>query len=270
MTHALAIVNGRFIPLEAATLAVTDPGITHGAIVTDVCRTYGGKLFRYDDHLQRFLRDCAACTIDIAFKVEQISAWAHLLAERNPPGVDVLLNTFATPRTLVLRAVPLDVTPYRDGVALWPTPPHPASSSLLPPTVKHRNRFHWYIAERISPPGTLAVTTDEAGHLLETAVGNLLTVRGGVVLTSPAGTVLDGISLRVVRELCLRDEIPVREEPLTADADEALLCGTAFGVAAVRAVGEREYRHPGPVTRRLMAAWDGLHTPSDIPQEPTA
>jgi branched-subunit amino acid aminotransferase/4-amino-4-deoxychorismate lyase len=267
MSHQFAVLNGRFVPLDSLTLPVTDPGVSHGAIVTDVCRTYGGRLFRHADHLQRFLRDCARCFIEIPYSPAQITSWARELVERNARSGDLLLNTFATPLTLVLRTVPLDVRRYADGVRLWPTPPHPAASGLLPPTVKHRNRFHWYIAERMAPPDTLALTTDADGPLLETAVGNLLMVRDGTVHSAPADAVLDGITLRVVRELCDRERIPFVHQPLTPEADEAVLCGTAFGLAGVREIDDRHYPCPGPLTRRLMAAWDALHTSSDNPTE---
>lgn len=273
MADPLAVFNGRLVPASALSLPITDGGVAHGAIITDVCRTYGGRLFRHADHLERFVRDCAACFIPLAFTPEQIAGWAALLVERNAASGELTLNTLATPQTLILRTTPLDQERYRpyftDGIALWPTPPHPASA-LLPPTVKHRNRLHWYVAERLAPPGSLPLTTDERGHLLETGVGNLLLVRGGVVLSPPRGSVLPGVSLKVVRELCDAGGIAFREQPLTADADEAMLCGTGFGLAGVRAIGERQYPWPGPLTRRLMAAWAALHTPSVNPTEPTA
>lgn len=266
MTSSLAVINGQFVPAETVHLPITDPGITHGAMVTDVCRTYGGRLFRYDDHLVRFFRNCAACFIPVNCSRNVLADWAQKLIESNSPSGDVLLNTFATPTSLILRTLPLDVARYAHGVHLWPTPAHPAVSGLLPPTIKHRNRFHWFIAERLAPPGQLPVTTDERGHLLETAVGHVLMVRQGIVLAPPRETVLDGISLLVVRELCAGEGIVIQEQRLTLDADEALLCGTAFGLAAVRAIGERVYPNPGPITRRLMTAWDRIHRSSDDPQ----
>lgn len=269
-TLPVAVLNGRFIPTDRLSLPITDLGVTHGAMVTDVCRTYGGRLFRYADHLQRFLHDCTACHITLAFTPQQIADWAKELVACNAPHhetCELLLNTFATPTTLVMRTAPLDIRRYADGVTLWPTPPHSAASGLLPPTIKHRNRFHWYIAERLAPPGTIPVTTDERGHLLETAVGNVILVRAGAMVSAPAETVLDGISLRVVRELCKSQGIAYREQLLTTDADEVILCGTAFGLAGVRAIGERAYACPGPITRRLMAVWSGLYNSIDNTKE---
>ncbi len=62
-----AIVNGRLMPAEQATLAMTDPGVVHGAIVTDYCRTFRRRLFRHGEHLSRFLEHCDECFIDLPY-----------------------------------------------------------------------------------------------------------------------------------------------------------------------------------------------------------
>jgi branched-subunit amino acid aminotransferase/4-amino-4-deoxychorismate lyase len=100
------------------------------------------------------------------------------------------------------------------------------------------------------------------GCVTESAVGNLLVVRGGAVSTPPVGTVLDGISLGVARELCDALGVPFAERPLTpADcraADEMMLVGTGFGLAGVRSFDGMAIPFPGPLTRRLRPAWDDV------------
>ena len=39
---------------------------------------------------------------------------------------------------------------------------------------------------------------------------------------------------------------------------EAMLTGTGFGIAGVRQIDGLELPWPGPVFRRLLAAWSGL------------
>jgi D-alanine transaminase len=79
------------------------------------------------------------------------------------------------------------------------------------------------------------------------------------VATPPVGRVLDGISLRVVRELCGESKVAFVEQDLTLDdvrsAGEVMLCGTAFCVAGVSWVEGRAIGWPGPVTSRLQRAW---------------
>jgi len=257
-SRCLAWCNGHWLPADQLHLPLNDPGLAYGALVTDMCRTYQGRLFRHREHMERLCRDAAACFVSLTVAPAELQALGQEVLRRNAPTQDVLLHTLATSATLIIRLVPLDEDRHRlwreRGVELWPTPPHPPSQ-LLPPTFKHRNRLAWHVAAQLAPPGTLALTTDESGHVLETAVGNLLLVRAGAVWAARRGTVLDSITQRVVQEICLARGLAWHEADRTPEADEALLCGTAFGLVGVAAIGSRRYACPGPLTRQLLADW---------------
>jgi branched-chain amino acid aminotransferase len=287
VAEPLAYLCGRFLPVGEASLSVADAGLVFAATVTDFCRTFGHRLFRWEDHLARFRRDAGACFIPLLASDEELTVAALHLVEHNagllPPGGELALVSFATPGplgtyagaagqtgppTVCLHTFPLPFARYRpfftEGVRLALAGAHGrGAGDLAPPQVKHRGRLHWWRADHLLrqrglPPGTLALLCDDAG-LTETAIGNLLVVRGGVVHTPPAGHVLEGISLRVVRELCAEVGVGFVEEPLSpadlAGADEAMLCGTAFCLAGVRWFEGQVLPWPGPLTRRLLAAW---------------
>ena len=108
-------------------------------------------------------------------------------------------------------------------------------------------------------PNASALLADAAGHVTETAAANFLIVKDGSVLTPPRQTVLNGVSLLVVEELCCELGIPFAERRLTIaecqSADEAMLTCTSYCVAGVRKLNGVELPWPGPVWRRLLAAW---------------
>lgn len=289
MTAPLAFLNGRLLPAAEATLAIHDAGIVAGATMTDFCRTFAHRLYRWDDHLARFRHDCAACFIDLPFTDAELTEAATTLVAHNarllPLGGELALVTFATPGpiglytglpgqdgppTVCMHTFPLPFDRYarffRDGVTMAVAGAHGADpDDLAPPAVKHRSRLHWWRADRLLrqrtdvPPGAVALLSDGHGHLTETAIGHVLLVRDQTVLVPPRGTVLDGISLRVVAELCASLDIPIVEQPLSLDdvsaASEAMLCGTAFCLAGVRWLEGTTFSWPGPLTRRLLAAW---------------
>jgi branched-subunit amino acid aminotransferase/4-amino-4-deoxychorismate lyase len=125
-----------------------------------------------------------------------------------------------------------------------------------------RARMFWWIAEQEAKqiePGASALLLDPEGFVTETAAANFLVVRGGTVVTPPRRSVLGGISLRVVEELCGGLGIPFEEKPLTLAecqaADEAMITCTAYCVAGVRRLHGAELPWPGPVWQRLLAAW---------------
>ncbi len=288
MNAPLAYLNGRFLPFREAALPLHDAGFVSGATVVDNARTFRHRLFGWADHLARFRRDCEACYVPLEATDEQLTAAAEELVAHNakllPPGGELQLVTFATPGplgfylgeanngppTLGMNAYSLPFARYRplfaEGATLVAVGEVGAKSdAIVPPTVKHRSRMNWYVADhrarKVSGvPHALAVST-ENGALTETSVANLLAVVEGVVVSPPREQILDGISLRVTKELCGKLEIAFREEPIPLSAvgvDELMLTGTAFGLAGVRTIDARELKWPGPVFTKLLAAWSDL------------
>jgi branched-chain amino acid aminotransferase len=293
MNSPLAYLNGRFVPFAEAVLPLPDAGFVSGATVVDNARTFRHKLFRWPDHLARFRRDCAACYVPLEATDAQITATAEELVAHNagllPPGGELQLVTFATPGplgfylgdgpsgppTFGMATYPLPFARYRPfftgGVTLAVAGVHPTGSTLLPPAVKHRSRMAWHVADhraraRTGNAAALGIPlAAPGGSLTETGVGHFLAVIGGTVTTPPRDAVLDGISLRVTEELCRAGGIPFAEAAVPParlpGASEAMLTGTAFCLAGVRElVGEETARFtwPGPVFRKLLAAWSDL------------
>ena len=295
MNSHLVYLNGRFMPFEQAGLPLNDAGFVSGATVVDNARTFRHKLFRWSDHLARFRRDCSACFVPLEISDEQITAIAEELVAHNakllPPGGELQLVTFATPGTLGVHVGRAKNGPPTVGLVTYPLPfarylpfftrgvtlavvgTHPTDSTLLPPTVKHRSRMAWHVADhlaraRTADPAALGVPLSGRGEsLTETSIGHLLAVVDGVVITPPRPLVLDGISLRVTEELCRAAGIPFSEASLSLSprlhGSEAMLSGTGFCLAGVRQIAPEhgEPIHcewPGPLFRRLLAAWSDL------------
>jgi branched-subunit amino acid aminotransferase/4-amino-4-deoxychorismate lyase len=289
----LAYLNGRFVPQTEATLPLHDAGFVMGATVTDFCRTFNHALFRWPDHLARLRRDCETCFIPLVQSDDVLTGAAEELVRRNAaliaPGQELALITFATPGpigyylgeaggagdgppTLGMHTFRLPLERYRrfftEGIALAVPSSHALSPVCMYPQVKHRSRLHWWVAEQRlrsegHPAGIFALLRDSwDGNIAETAIGNFLLVKDGQVRTPRRKCVLDGISLRVVEELCGRLGVPFAEADVLLDdvrtADEAMLCGTAFCLAGVSRVQVWTLPWPGPVFTRLLKAWSDL------------
>jgi branched-subunit amino acid aminotransferase/4-amino-4-deoxychorismate lyase len=293
MTVPLAYLSGKLVPHREASLPIADAGLVFGATVTDFCRTFHHKLFRWPEHLARFRRDCAACFIPLFLSDIELTRHANDLVAHNAGLLsgeeELALVTFATPGslglyagtpsvdgspTLVMHTVPLSRARYQhfftEGVALALGGHHGAHpDDLAPPRFKHRSRLHWWRANHLLrqrtdvPERAIPVLLDGPdGPLTETAIGNLLAVLDGVVTTPPRGTVLDSISVKVVEELCDLLTIPFHERRLTLgevqSASEIMLTGTAFCLAGVRWLEGIEIPCPGPITRALLGEWSRM------------
>ena len=195
------------------------------------------------------------------------------------------------PPTLGMATFPLPFARYRlfftDGVMLAVAGfQHSDPADLLPPRVKHRSRFVWHIAEktlndpasRFHAPGAVPIVLNRVG-IADTAIGCSLAVAGDIVIRPASATVLDSISAQVIGELCAAIGLQYLDRPLdfrhfchpiepgevggvVGRASELLLTGTGFCVAGVKrfASGKhaRNYVWPGPIFRKLLAAWSDL------------
>ena len=60
----LAMIEDRTLPLEKVDSAYCDRGIYFGDGVYEVMRSYDGKLFAFEEHIQRFAQSLAGIEID--------------------------------------------------------------------------------------------------------------------------------------------------------------------------------------------------------------
>jgi branched-chain amino acid aminotransferase len=300
MTMPRAYVNGQLTTGPVGVM-VSDAGFVFGATVTDLVRTFNRKLFRLADHVTRFRESCRLCRVPLPVSDAELRADAEQLVATNvgaiEPGDELALVMLATPGPLphygwpwpfepgrptwMMHTFPLPFARYRslftDGAVLVVPPTRPVPADCVDPRAKVRSRMHWWIAEQQAKeidPHAAALLADATGHVTETAAANFLIVKDGTILTPPRETVLNGVSLRVVEELCGELGMPFAERPLTVaecqSADEAMLTCTSYCVAGVRRLDGVELPWPGPVWRRLLAAWSdrvGVDIEAQITQQ---
>ncbi|VTR98798.1 aminotransferase class IV [Tuwongella immobilis] len=214
-----------------------------------------------------------------------------LLSRKDSDSFEWAIITFATPGpisfytahlenrpisrpTLGMHCFPLPFDRYcpilqhgADLVAIGPIEPFgEIPGGLINPMVKHRSRLHWWLADqklRTLPerlPHSLAILQTTTGHLTETAIATVAFVIDQTLTIPPSNMILDGIMLQHVRSLAQECGIPICERPIHAEecrnrVQEALLVGTAFGIAGVSRLLGTPLPHPGPITTRLMRAW---------------
>lgn len=285
MKEPIAFLNGRFLPQSQAGLALNDAGFVLGATVTDLCRTFRHRLYRWVDHLARFRAGCLSAYIELGLSNEEISALAEEVVAQNAALIaendDLALVIFATPgplgyylgqpsngpATLGLHTFPLPVARYRhwieQGVLLATPKVQAVPAACIDPHIKHRSRMHWWLAQeeiRQQDPVAHALLLDADGCVTETASSNFLIVKDGHVVSPPRGRILGGVSLQVVAELCERLGVPIEFRKVTLDdcfaADEALLTCTSYCLAGVRRINDRDISWPGPMLKRLSDAWN--------------
>ena len=289
MPDPQAYLNGKFVPAAQAVVPAFDAGFVQGTTVAEQLRTFGGRLFRLEMHIERLFRSLAIVDVDPGHSFEQLAEVAHELVAHNHPlladGDDLGLAMFVTPgeypamisgqpsgATVCLHTFPLRfelwADKYQHGESLATTDVEQVPPGCWPPELKCRSRLHYYLADREARrryPGSRALMLDHQGCVIEATSANVVLYRGDVgLLLPPAEKTLPGISLAVLLELAEELEVDYAQRDLkTADAAEAhevLLTSTALCIVPVVAINGRPIGsgHPGPMFARFMSAWNEL------------
>ncbi len=288
MSEPIAYLNGQIVPASQATVSVYDAGFVQGTTVAEQLRTFGGELFRLENHVERLFRSLAILELELGRAPAELMQAARTLVEHNHPllgtGDDLGLAMFVTPGpyaamtpqltgpTVCLHTFPLRfgiwAGKYQQGEALATTEVEQVSARCWPPELKCRSRMHYFLADRQARtrrPGSRALMCDEDGFITEATTANVVLYRHKEgLLMPPEEKVLPGISLAVTLELADDMEIDYAQRDLTpadvALADEVFLTSTSPCVLPVTQFNGRPVGQgvPGPMFQRLIKAWSGV------------
>ena len=279
----LCYLNGEFGSLRDAKVSVLDRGFVFGDGIYEVVPAYGGKLFRFDEHMARLGRSLAKVRIANPLAPEQWQAHARRLAA-------ALIDKTGAPDQLVYIQVTRGVA-MRDHVmpeGIAPTV-FMMASAMKPPSAEQRHKgvacitardFRWergdiksvsllgnVLARQMSADhGALETVMFRNGFLTEASGSNVWVVQEGALLGAPKSEhVLEGIRYELFRELCEECGVAYNLKPIAeADvlsADELLLSSATKEVLPVTTLDAEPVGHgalrgkPGPVYAKLYEAY---------------
>jgi D-alanine transaminase len=276
-------LDGELMPLSEARISPMDRGFIFGDGVYEVLPVYGGRLFRFDEHMARLARGLAKIRIAAPRTREQWLAAARRLVQamQAHSGVADQLVYIQVTRGVALRdhVMPADIEPTVFMMV----------SAMRPPTAEQRHHgvacvsardFRWergdikstsllgnVLARQISADqGATETILLRDGFLTEASASNVWIVHEGALLGPPKSEhVLEGIRVELLRELCQDEGIaynlrPIAEADLRA-ADEVMLSSATKEVLAVTRIDGEPVGHgalrgkPGPVYARLHEAY---------------
>jgi len=270
-------IAGKFYDKDDAKISVYDHGLLYGDGVFEGLRSYGGRVFRLDRHLDRLWESARAICLEIPLgRHEMAAAIEETLRINHIPDAYIRLVVTRGSGTLGLdpnRTSDPQVIIITDRIALYPDELYEKGleivtastlrnhAAALSPRIKSLNYLNNILAkiEGLQAGCVEALMLNTKGEVAECTGDNLFLVRHGRLLTPPTEAgILEGVTREAVIELARESGREVKEIPLTRHdvyiADECFLTGTAAEVIPVvkidsRAIGSG---HPGPFTRDLM------------------
>lgn len=267
----MIFLNGKFMPIEQATVPVLDRGFIFGDGVYELVPVYSRVPFRIDEHLARLERSLHEVRIRNPYSRER---WREIIAQliAQQPYEDqgvyfqvtrgVAKRDHAFPKgvepTVFIMSNPL-VNPPAELVEAGARAVTAADFRWLRCDIKSISLIGNCLLRQLSADvGAVETILLRDGKLTEASASNVFIVKGGVV-RGPAKSdlILPGITYDVVIELAQGAGMPldigeVSERDLRA-ADEIWVTSSSKEVLAIveldgKSIGEGR---PGPVFRRM-------------------
>ncbi|MDN3918662.1 aminotransferase class IV [Roseateles violae] len=277
-------LNGTYGPLAEAKVSPMDRGFIFGDGAYELLPVYAGRIFRFDEHMDRFERSLAKLRIISPLLRAQWLEIARRLAEeaRSKSGAEdqwVYLQVTRGVAAQRNHVMPEDCTPTvfaYSAPARWVAESERHQGAAC---VTARD-FRWergdiksisllgnVLARQISADqDALETILLRDGFLTEASASNVWIVKEDALLGPPKSEqVLEGIRVELLHELCEECGIgynlrPISEAELFA-ADEIILSSATKEVLAVTTLDKEPVGHgalrgkPGPVYARLYEAY---------------
>ncbi|MGH8120772.1 MAG: D-amino acid aminotransferase [Gammaproteobacteria bacterium] len=282
---ARVYLNGDFVPLEEARVSVLDRGFTFGDGVYEVCLVYRGKIFRFEEHMQRLDNSLAAIHMQNPLSRDQ---WKEILM--------TLVNDNSAPDQSLYLQITRGISERDHAISLAQTPTVFAMSKPLPQrdltlgisaiTLDDIRWKYCHIKAITLLPSVLlrhqAMLAGAAeaillrdGFVTEGAASNIFIVHEGMIKTPPKdSSLLPGITRDLVLELLAGTRIPyaetrVPEGDLRA-AEEIWTTSSTWEIVPVlnldgRPVGKGR---PGRHWQRIFAIYQNFKNNPSLQQSP--
>jgi len=287
MSERVAYFNGQIIAEREVRVPFRDRGFKFGDAVFDTTRTFGHRIFKLREHVDRLYRSLRYLQIDPGLSAARMAEVTEEVLRRNLPHLLPDEDYWVTQRvsrglepgdqavfgqtgpTVIVECQPLPLRAraplFRDGIKVMTPSVRRTPPEAFSPRAKTHNYLNVILGDlevRAHDPEAWAVLLDVHGNLAEGTGSNIFLVRDETVYTPRGQFVLGGISRETVIELAGENGIPLVEADLdlydARTAEEAFLTSTSLCICPVRSVNGVPIGPgavPGPVTRRLTEAY---------------
>lgn len=274
----LVFLNGKLVPEDQAVVSVFDRSFLYGDGLFETMLVANGKVFRWDQHVQRLERGAAFLKITIPFSTEALHRSAHELIHKNQMPDALLRLTLSrgiaprgySPKGAENPIVVMSLHPF-SGLAKQTAPKWKliTSSVRLPANEKLAqfktcNKLAQILAraeaEAAGAEEALLLNTD--GFVVEGSGSNLFWVERDAVCTPPlASGILAGVTRAVVREICHKLGIKFAEASVTSEMlksnDGVFLSLSSWGIVEANSLDGRMLKR-SPLVPELRRAYAEL------------
>lgn len=277
MQENIVYINGEFYPKSQAKVSVFDHGFLYGDGIFEGIRAYNGKIFRFDEHIDRLFKGAKAIYLDIPLTKDEIKeiilktvrannlrdAYIRPVISRGMGDLGLDPTKCPNPSVVVivdeLKLYPQEM--YEKGMKVITSSVRRNSPSSIDPQIKSLNYLNNILAkiEAVRYQVPEAIMLNHEGIVTECTGDNIFIIQDGKLYTPPIHIgALDGITRKVVFQICKKFGLQVYEKEFALfnlyNADECFLTGTGAEVIAVTEVDGRQigFGVEGALTKKIL------------------
>lgn len=273
---AMCWINGRIVPLQQASVPVTDHGLLYGDGIFEGIRIYHGRAFRLRQHLDRLCLSARALALKIPYDNDELTlainellaafgsetGYLRLTVTRGSGALGLNPAGCGRPNVMIIadQLQLISDEQRQQGARLIIAANRRLPPDGLDPRIKSLNYLNPILAKLEANCAGVdeALLLNSQGRIAEGTAENVFLVRNGIIATPPCSEgALQGITRQLVLESAVAAGIAVQETPLAAydayTADECFLTGTGAELIPVREIDGRAMTFcPGPVFQALQ------------------
>ncbi|HDN97621.1 MAG: branched-chain amino acid aminotransferase [Candidatus Omnitrophota bacterium] len=286
----LVYLNGKMVPEEEAKISIFDHAVLYGDGVFEGLRSYNGKIFKLDEHLERLYISAKAIMLKIPLEFSEMrkavietvkvnnlkDSYIRIVVTRGigDLGLD---PTICKNQSVFIIASKLQLYSesfYEKGLEIVTVPTRRNLCESLNPAIKSLNYLNNILAkiEAMNCGAMEGLMLNNEGYISECTGENVFIIKKKKVFTPPvyAGT-LPGITREVVIEIVKNMGLEVKEMLLTRydlySCDECFITGTAAEIMPVTCVDKRIIGEgkQGPITKKIRESFRRLVDTEGVP-----
>jgi D-alanine transaminase len=229
MDNKTVYLNGQYLPLSDAKVSVMDRGFLFGDGIYEVIPAYSGKLFHFQEHMERL--ENSLSSIRLANPHDR-AQWLEILTPLLDKNLDQSIYLQITRGVASKRdhAFPENVTPTVFAMGSNIVPFENLESGVKAISV---DDSRWELCnvkattllanillrQQAVEKGCAEAILVKDGYVTEGAASNIFAVIDGILITPPQGCeILPGITRNVILELARKNNIPYSEDIISLDA----------------------------------------------------
>ena len=273
-------IDGEFKEWRESTVHVLNHGLHYGSCVFEGIRIYGGKIFKFDEHIERLYKSADILDMKIPFKIQIIKNIIYELTEKQKVkdgyirpvvwrGSEKMAISAVDSKTHIAIAAwawPSYFSPDKimQGIRLtkanWVRPsPNSAPVNSKAAGLYMICSLSKHEAERKGFDDALMM--DYRGYIAEATGANIFFIKNNSLYTPTPDCFLNGITRQTVIEIAKKLNIQVHEGNyelnFLENCEEVFLTGTAVEITPVISIDKHKFK-VGKLTKTLIQEFNNM------------